>query len=142
MADKRIVSAQTDAETRARYSCSRAPTFGANHFPGFDKRWPKVDLGDLSAVVASDSRNVTSPPRTLRETALRGNPRSGLPSEVTEWIQAQTLEVSEELLSTARKAVENAKKSESSELAQLWSDSEELMDAWLKDLDYLLERLR
>lgn len=28
------------------------------------------------------------------------------------------------------------------ELAQLWMDSEELMDSWLKDLDDLLKRLQ
>lgn len=74
--------------------------------------------------------------------ALKGNPRSDLPDEVTEWVQAHNVPVEDDLLKTARKAVENAKNKESSELAQLYMDSEELMDAWLKNLDDLLKRLQ
>lgn len=74
--------------------------------------------------------------------ALRGNPRRELPDEVTKWVQAHSVTVGDDLLRVARKAVENAKKGESSELAQLWMDSDELMDAWLRDLDDLLKRLQ
>ena len=74
--------------------------------------------------------------------ALRGNPRPELPEDVTTWVQNHDVAVEDDLLKIARQAIENIKKKESSELAQLWVDSEDLMDAWLKDLDDLLTRLQ
>ncbi len=74
--------------------------------------------------------------------ALRGNPRQELPDEVMEWVQTHTVAVGDDLLKLARRAIVNIKKEDSSELAQLWSDSEGLMEVWLKDLDDLLKRLQ
>lgn len=74
--------------------------------------------------------------------ALRGNPRPQLPEEVTAWVQTHSVAVEDDLLKVARQAIENTKKKDASELAQLWMESEDLMDAWLKDLDDLLKRLQ
>ena len=74
--------------------------------------------------------------------ALRGNPRPGLPEEVAAWVQANPVQVGDRLLSVARAAIKNIKNLESSELAQLWSDSEDMAAAWRADLDNLQRRLR
>ena len=74
--------------------------------------------------------------------ALRGKPRSELPDEVTEWVQAHQVAPGDDLLKTARTAIENIKKDDSSELAQLWADSDELEKVWRNDLDELLQRLK
>ncbi len=73
--------------------------------------------------------------------ALRGNPGSNLPPEVSEWTNAHKLVVSDALLKIARTAVAQVRNSDSSELAQLWSDSDEMASLWHAELDNLLERL-
>ena len=73
--------------------------------------------------------------------ALKGSPRSVLPAEVTDWVKAHPLAVGDDLVRTARKAIENIKNVESSELAQLWSESEEMAEVWHTDLGDLLQRL-
>lgn len=74
--------------------------------------------------------------------ALRGNPRPNLPVEVTRWVRMHQVTVDDDLLRLARDAVERTKRRDSSELAQLWSESEEMEGAWRKDLNGLLQRLR
>ena len=74
--------------------------------------------------------------------ASRGNPREVLPDEVIEWVRTHSVTADVNLLAIARKSIENAKNLEFSELAHLWMESDDLMDAWLKDLDDLLERLQ
>ena len=74
--------------------------------------------------------------------ALRGNPRPDLPVEVSEWVQTHPVTVGDDLLKTAQKAIESIRKKDSSELAQLWSESEDLERAWQEDLDDLLQRLQ
>ena len=73
--------------------------------------------------------------------ALRGEPKSQLPSEVTDWVNAHKFSVGTDLLETARNAISAERNPESSELAQLWSEAEELTDAWQADLEDLLKRL-
>lgn len=73
--------------------------------------------------------------------ALRGTPRSELPSEVESWIKTHKLAVGSDLVKTARNAISAVRNPESSELAQLWSESEELADIWQADLENLLKRL-
>lgn len=73
--------------------------------------------------------------------ALKGNPRPQLPEEVADWVKAHKLTVDDELVAIARKAIANIKNSESSELAQLWSESEEGAEPWYADLGNLLQRL-
>ena len=74
--------------------------------------------------------------------ALKGQPRAQLPDEVTSWVASNQLEVDDQLVKAARQAIVHVKNSESSELAQLWSDSEELLNQWHKDLADLERRLR
>ena len=74
--------------------------------------------------------------------ALRGNPRPKLPVEVSEWVQAHQVTAGDDLVKIARTAIDNIKKEDSSELAQLWSESDELEKVWRKDLDKLLQRLQ
>ena len=73
--------------------------------------------------------------------ALRGKPKSELPTEVTDWVRTHQFAVGSDLVETARSAISAVRNSESSELAQLWSDSKELADAWEADLGDLLKRL-
>lgn len=73
--------------------------------------------------------------------ALRGNPSSKLPTEVSDWTRAHRLAISDELLKAARTAVANVRNAESSELAQLWSESDDMASLWHAELDNLLERL-
>ena len=74
--------------------------------------------------------------------ALKGQPRAQLPDEVTSWVASNQLEVDDQLVKAARQAIVHVKNSESSELAQLWADSEELLNQWHKDLADLERRLR
>lgn len=74
--------------------------------------------------------------------ALKGKPRALLPEEVNEWVTSHALEVDERLVQAARQAIVLVRNGESSELAQLWSDSEELLDQWRKDLADLEMRLQ
>ena len=74
--------------------------------------------------------------------ALRGNPRPDLPVEVSEWVQTHQLTVGDDLLKTAKEAIAGIRKEDSSELAQLWSESEDLERAWQEDVDDLLQRLQ
>ena len=116
--------------------------------------WELSESNDLSVIettleaAANSSGYLEAPTASMAiaaaevVAALRGNPRPELPDEVTEWVRAHSISVSDDLLMIARKAVENTKKKDSSELAQLWMDSEELMNSWLKDLDDLLKRLQ
>ena len=73
--------------------------------------------------------------------ALKGNPRAELPPEVSEWVDAQDFAVDDNLAASARRAVAQVRNAATSELAQLWADSDELAAAWNSDLDDLLERL-
>ena len=50
--------------------------------------------------------------------------------------------VGDDLLRVAKRAIENINQLESSELAQLWSESDELADVWHADLADLLQRLQ
>ena len=74
--------------------------------------------------------------------ALKGQPRAQLPDEVTSWVANHQLEVDDQLVKAARQAIVLVKNSESSELAQLWSDSDELLNQWHKDLADLERRLQ
>ena len=74
--------------------------------------------------------------------ALKGKPRAQLPDEVATWVASHKFEVDDKLIQSARQAIVLVRNGESSELAQLWSDSEELLDQWHKDLADLEARLQ
>ena len=73
--------------------------------------------------------------------AMHGKPRPQLPDEVSAWLETHKLAVTEDLVTTARRVVLNVQDLESSELAQLWSESDDLAEIWAADLSDLLERL-
>ncbi len=74
--------------------------------------------------------------------ALKGNPHAQLPEEVTAWADARSLGGNEDLVALAIEVVERVQDSSDSELAQLWSDSEELRDSWAAGLADLEKRLQ
>ncbi len=98
-----------------------------------------------SAAVASDYLEAPTSSMAIAAAeviaALKGRPRPELPAEVTDWVKAHPLAVADDLVRTARKAIENIKNVESSELAQLWSESEGMAEVWHADLGDLLQRL-
>ncbi|MDH3337177.1 MAG: DUF4259 domain-containing protein [Gammaproteobacteria bacterium] len=116
--------------------------------------WQLSESNDLTVVkdtlqtVAKSSGYVEAPTASMAiaaaevVAALRGNPRPDLPVEVSEWVQSNQVPVGDDLLKTARKAIESIKKEDLSELAQLWSESGELERAWQEDLKDLLQRLQ
>lgn len=73
--------------------------------------------------------------------ALKGRPRAELPDEVMSWVADHKLGVDDQLVASAKQAIVRVRNAESSELAQLWSDSEELLGQWHKDLADLALRL-
>lgn len=73
---------------------------------------------------------------------LRGYPKPGLPAEVTNWALANPHPVSDELAATAQAVVKRVQDVETSELAELWSESDEMMEEWHLDLANLLTRLQ
>ena len=74
--------------------------------------------------------------------ALRGNPRPQLPAEVSGWVSNFKGKVDDSLVESARQAIAAVKNVESSELAQLWSESGGVLEEWHTDLDSLSERLK
>lgn len=74
--------------------------------------------------------------------ALKGKPRAELPAEVVEWVERVGLEADPRLVKTALQAIAQVRNADSSELAQLWSDSEELSAQWHADLEDLVQRLK
>ncbi len=72
---------------------------------------------------------------------LKGYPKPGLPAEVTSWALAHPHTVSDELSATARAVVKRVQDAETSELAELWSESDEMLQEWHLDLANLLSRL-
>lgn len=115
--------------------------------------WELSESDDLSAVenavsaAANASDYLEAPTASMAIAAaeviaaLKGNPGPNLPQEVAEWVQANQIAVGEGVLKAARKAIENIKNVEMSELAQLWSKSADLSEVWRADLDDLLQRL-
>ena len=74
--------------------------------------------------------------------ALKGAPRAQLPAEVIEWVERNESEVDADLVATARQAIARIRDEELSELAQLWSDSEEAAEEWRAELTDLEQRLQ
>jgi len=115
--------------------------------------WELVESKDLS-IVSGPLRNAVNQSDYLEApdasmaiaaaevvAALRGKPSQALPPEVSDWVQKHQIEVSDDLVSTAREAIERVKLIDSSELAQLWSESDELTAAWYASLADLQKRL-
>ena len=73
--------------------------------------------------------------------ALLGNPQPHLPEEVKIWVKGRQLETDSDLVVAARKAIVAVQDTDKSELAQLWSDSEESFAAWQSSLADLARRL-
>ena len=115
--------------------------------------WELAESDDLSVIetalqaAAAESGYLEAPTASTAiaaaevVAALRDSSRPGLPTEVLDWVKAHPLAVGDDLVKTARKAIENIKREDSSELAQLWSDSEEMAKAWRTGLNDLLQRL-
>jgi Domain of unknown function (DUF4259) len=72
--------------------------------------------------------------------ALRGRPAADLPQEVTTWVQAHGRSgVADDLRAAARAAV--ARVEASSELRDLWDETDDAGAAWRQQLGDLLARL-
>ena len=65
-----------------------------------------------------------------------------MPAEVIEWVERNESEVDADLVATARQAIARIRDEELSELAQLWSDSEEAAEEWRAELTDLEQRLQ
>lgn len=74
--------------------------------------------------------------------ALNGKPHSQLPDNVTSWVKEHNLKGNEALIELAIQVIARVQDPSDSELAQLWSDSEELKDTWLTGLSELKRRLQ
>ena len=116
--------------------------------------WELVESDDLSVVrsalfEAAQSRGYLEAPTASMAiaaaevvAALKGKSREDLPAEVGDWIRENQQDVPEDVVAAARDAISRAMDGESSELAQLWSESGRLADAWRSDLQNLLSRLK
>ncbi len=140
--------------------CSSLVLAGASDIGPFDNDdaldwiWELSESDDLSVVknalrgAADASGYLEAPTGSVAlaaaevVAALKGKPRAQLPAEVMEWIDGHEFEADESLVQAALQAIEQVKNIESSELAQLWSDSDELFGQWHKDLENLVERLQ
>jgi len=74
--------------------------------------------------------------------ALLGEAHPQLPPEVMSWVDGRSLSKGSELVELARKAIAGVQDSTKSELAQLWSESPELLAEWQSGLSDLDQRLQ
>ncbi len=74
--------------------------------------------------------------------ALKGQPRAQLPAEVVEWVKTHGSEVDADLVASARQAIAHIRNEDSSELAQLWSESADAAKEWRAELTDLERRLQ
>ena len=74
--------------------------------------------------------------------ALNGKPSPDLPPDFAKWLAKQQWGHDRKLVGTAVNAVRMVLDVESSELAQLWQESPEDFDAWVKGVEDLLSRLQ
>ena len=73
--------------------------------------------------------------------AMVGKRKSELPDEVKSWIGANDIDVENELVRLANKAVTLIRDSSKSELAELWRDSGAAYDEWHAEMSDLIKRL-
>ena len=69
---------------------------------------------------------------------LKGHPVAGIPKEVASWIRSHQLQVNDDLVRLAIKAIHRVETQ--SELLELWQESEEL-DSWMATIKDLERRL-
>lgn len=74
--------------------------------------------------------------------ALNGKPSAQLPAELAEWVATHDYEASPQLKARALRAIALVQDIDRSELAQLWSESDELASEWRAELERLKERLK
>ena len=74
--------------------------------------------------------------------ALLGRASPQLPPEVTSWVDGRTLAKDDALVELARTAIARVQDSTNSELAELWSESPELLSEWRSSLSDLDGRLQ
>ena len=74
--------------------------------------------------------------------ALNGKPSPDLPADFAEWLAKQQWGRDLKLVGSAENAVKMVLDIESSELAQLWRESPEDYEAWVKSVEDLLSRLK
>ena len=72
--------------------------------------------------------------------ALRNKPTENLPEEVTNWVQRNNVQPSDELVTNALKAIDKIRNNEQSELKELWEESDSI-EEWYLVLDDLMKRL-
>jgi hypothetical protein len=72
--------------------------------------------------------------------AAKGKPSEGLPNELSDWLGHQPKQEIAKLAPLARKALARVKDPRTSELAQLWNDSEDKQ--WAKTVTELEARLQ
>ena len=116
--------------------------------------WELKESTDLSVVeaalksVTESSSYIEAPTATSAiaaaevVAALKGKPHAQLPEEVASWVKAHSLDGKEQLVELALQVTTRVQDSRDSELAQLWSDSEELREAWVSGLSDLKQRLQ
>lgn len=74
--------------------------------------------------------------------ALNGKPHPQLPENVVSWVKTHNLDGNEVLIELALQVAARVQDPGDSELAQLWSDSEELHGSWKSGLSDLKQRLQ
>ena len=74
--------------------------------------------------------------------ALLGKPHPRLPPEVASWVDGRNLSDSSELVALAKQVIARVQHPTKSELAQLYSESEEFFEAWKSTLSDLEQRLK
>lgn len=139
--------------------CSSMALAGAWDVGSFDNDdaldwvWELTESDDLSVVkealhaANSTSGYLEAPTASIAlaaaevVAALKGKPSAQLPDEVSEWVQDHKADMDGSLIQAAKKAIERVQNVESSELAQLWSDSDEAMQQWHSELRNLALRL-
>ena len=142
------------------FSCTSSALGGAWDIGPFDNDdamdwvWELSESDDLSVVkqalqdVIDTSGYLEAPTASMAiaaaevVAALKGAPRVQLPAEVVEWVERNESEVDADLAATARQAIARIRDEELSELAQLWSDSEEAAEEWRAELTDLEQRLQ
>ena len=116
--------------------------------------WELEESSDLSVVkaalkaVTESSSYIEAPTGTTAiaaaevVAALKGQPHAQLPDEVATWVETQSQDGNGKLVELALQAIARVQDLDNSELAQLWSDSEELRDSWVFGLADLKRRLQ
>jgi len=140
--------------------CSGAALAGAWDMGPFDNDdaldwvWELSESDDLTVVnqalqnVIDTSGYLEAPTASMAVAAaevvaaLKDRPKAQLPAEVVEWVKMHGSEVDATLVAAARQAIARIRDEDSSELAQLWSESGDAAEVWRSELTDLEQRLQ